>query len=78
MVTKRAEKATTWNVEHESWAKIAVLQLSLSSGVLKIARCRILWREIRVELAEQKSGGSGTIKVGQTLDEKNGQVGGKV
>jgi hypothetical protein len=50
MVANRL-KDTTWNIEHESRAKIAVLQLPLSSGALKIARCRVLWREIKVELA---------------------------
>jgi hypothetical protein len=50
MVANRL-KDTTWNVEHESRAKIAVLRLPLSSGALKIAGCRMLWREIKVELA---------------------------
>jgi hypothetical protein len=47
MVANRL-KDTTWNIEYESRAKIAVLQLPLSSGALKIARCRVLWREIKV------------------------------
>jgi len=70
---KTAARTTLEIPNTKARPKIAVLQLSLSSGVLKVARGRMSWHEIKVELAGKgrTSLGSGTPRSGKLLTKKN-------